>query len=68
MEGAIMRKKKSCIIVGAGHRALQYASYALHHADEMEVVGVTDGAYGSGAGCLRGSAGGGQVRILTPEF
>ncbi|MFH1706316.1 MAG: Gfo/Idh/MocA family oxidoreductase [Planctomycetota bacterium] len=37
-----MRKKLSCIIVGAGHRALVYASYAEAHPDEMEVVGVAD--------------------------
>ena len=37
-----MRKKLSCIIVGAGHRALTYASYATQHPDEMEVVGVAD--------------------------
>jgi len=34
--------KKTCVIVGAGHRAFGYADYALHHPDELEVVGVAD--------------------------
>lgn len=34
--------KKTCVIVGAGHRALGYADYALHHPDELEVVAVAD--------------------------
>lgn len=37
-----MKKKLSCIIVGAGHRGVAYASYATAHPDEMEVVGVAD--------------------------
>ena len=37
-----MGKKLSCIIVGAGHRAIAYASYANTHPDEMKVVGVAD--------------------------
>ena len=32
----------SAIIVGAGHRALTYASYAQHHPDELRIVGVAD--------------------------
>lgn len=30
------------IIVGAGHRALTYASYAQRYSDEMQIVGVAD--------------------------
>ncbi|MCB0126414.1 MAG: Gfo/Idh/MocA family oxidoreductase, partial [Caldilineaceae bacterium] len=30
------------IIVGAGHRALTYASYAQQHPDEVQIVGVAD--------------------------
>ena len=30
------------VIVGAGHRALIYASYALDHPDELRIVGVAD--------------------------
>jgi predicted dehydrogenase len=37
-----MKKKLTAIIVGAGHRALVYASYAQHHPDELEIVGVAD--------------------------
>ncbi len=37
-----MKRKLSCIIVGAGHRAVAYASYALSHPEELEVVGVAD--------------------------
>lgn len=37
-----MSKKLSAIIVGAGHRALGYASYAKSHPDLMEIVGVAD--------------------------
>ena len=32
----------TAIIVGAGHRALLYASYAQQHPDELEIVGVAD--------------------------
>ena len=32
----------SAIIVGAGHRAMVYASYARHHPDELRIVGVAD--------------------------
>lgn len=37
-----MKKKLTAIIVGAGHRALVYASYAEQHPDELEIVGVAD--------------------------
>lgn len=30
------------IIVGAGHRGVLYASYAKHHPDELQVIGVAD--------------------------
>ena len=30
----------SAVIVGAGHRALTYASYAQSHPDELRIVGV----------------------------
>lgn len=43
----IIRSMKSpikVIIVGAGHRALIYASYAKEHPDELEIVGVADPA------------------------
>ncbi|MGC9522366.1 MAG: Gfo/Idh/MocA family protein [Anaerolineae bacterium] len=30
------------IIVGAGHRALLYASYAQHYPDELQIVGVAE--------------------------
>ena len=32
----------TAIIVGAGHRALTYASYAQHHPNELKIVGVAD--------------------------
>lgn len=32
----------TAVIVGAGHRALTYASYAQHHPDELQIVGVAD--------------------------
>lgn len=32
----------TAIIVGAGHRALTYASYAQHHPEELKIVGVAD--------------------------
>ena len=37
-----MPKPLTAIIVGAGHRALLYASYAVHHPDELRIVGVAD--------------------------
>jgi predicted dehydrogenase len=30
------------VIIGAGHRALTYASYAERHPDELEIVGMAD--------------------------
>ncbi|MFT5091148.1 MAG: putative dehydrogenase, partial [Planctomycetota bacterium] len=30
------------IIVGAGHRAITYASYAENYPDELQIVGVAD--------------------------
>ena len=35
-------KPLEAIIVGAGHRAMTYASYAQHHPDELKIVGVAD--------------------------
>ena len=35
-------KLLTAIIVGAGHRALTYASYAEQHPDELKIVGVAD--------------------------
>ncbi len=32
----------AAVIVGAGHRALNYASYALKHPDQLKIVGVAD--------------------------
>src|SRR5687767_14680546 len=32
----------TAIIVGAGHRALTYASYAQEHPDELAIIGVAD--------------------------
>lgn len=32
----------TAVIIGAGHRALTYASYAQHHPDELQIVGVAD--------------------------
>ncbi len=37
-----MSKPLRAIIVGAGHRALTYARYALSHPDELQIVGVAD--------------------------
>ena len=37
-----MKRKLSAIIVGAGHRSMLYASYALSHPDELCIVGVAD--------------------------
>ncbi len=34
----------TAVIVGAGHRALTYASYAKKHPDELRIVGVADPA------------------------
>ena len=37
-----MGRKLSCVIVGAGHRSVAYASYALANPDELEVTAVAD--------------------------
>lgn len=37
-----MAKTITCIIVGAGHRGLLYADYALIHPDRLKIVGVAD--------------------------
>lgn len=49
LSNSIMTQPKSnichpltAIIVGAGHRALLYASYAKQHPDELRIVGVAD--------------------------
>jgi predicted dehydrogenase len=38
----MIKKPVTAIIVGAGHRALLYASYAQHHPDELAIVGVAE--------------------------
>lgn len=35
-------KPVTAVIVGAGHRAVLYASYAEQHSDELKIVGVAD--------------------------
>ena len=37
-----MSKPLQAIIVGAGHRALAYANYALSHPEQLQIVGVAD--------------------------
>ena len=37
-----MSKQITAIIVGAGHRGLCYANYALKHPEEFKIVGVAD--------------------------
>ena len=37
-----MPAKTTAVIVGAGHRAIVYASYAKSQPDELEIVGVAD--------------------------
>jgi predicted dehydrogenase len=32
----------TAVLIGAGHRALTYASYADHHPEELQIVGVAD--------------------------
>jgi predicted dehydrogenase len=32
----------TCVVVGAGHRALTYASYARTHPDQLRIVGVAE--------------------------
>ncbi len=39
-----MNSPITAIIVGAGHRALTYASYAREHPEELKIVGVADPA------------------------
>jgi predicted dehydrogenase len=38
----LMKKPILAVIVGAGHRAVQYASYAEKNPDELKIVGVAD--------------------------
>jgi predicted dehydrogenase len=38
----VSRQPLKAVVVGAGHRALLYASYALQHPDELQIVGVAD--------------------------
>ena len=37
-----LKKQITAVIVGAGHRSLVYASYALKHPDEFKITGVVD--------------------------
>ncbi len=37
-----MSQAKRAIIVGAGHRAITYASYAQRHPEQLQIVGVAD--------------------------
>ncbi len=37
-----MKKPVTAIIVGAGHRSMVYAGYALTHPDRMRIIGVAD--------------------------
>ena len=37
-----MTPKTTAVIVGAGHRAVVYASYAKEHPDELAIVGMAD--------------------------
>lgn len=37
-----MSQPVTAVIVGAGHRALVYASYAKHRPDQLKIVGVAD--------------------------
>lgn len=37
-----MKKQITAIIVGAGHRALLYSSYALDHPEDLKIIGVAD--------------------------
>src|SRR5512140_974259 len=32
----------TAVVIGAGHRSVLYASYALKHPDELKIVGVVD--------------------------
>lgn len=40
--GTCEKKPVTAIIVGAGHRSLIYASYALQHPEELKIVGVVE--------------------------
>ena len=37
-----MSQPNTAIIVGAGHRAITYASYAQRHPEQLQIVGVAD--------------------------
>lgn len=37
-----MNDPLTAVIVGAGHRSMLYASYAIQHPDELRIVGVAD--------------------------
>lgn len=39
---SLVSRPVTAVIVGAGHRALTYASYALSNPDELRIVGVAD--------------------------
>ena len=41
-QGTSMPAKTTAVIVGAGHRAIVYASYAKSQPDALEIVGVAD--------------------------
>ena len=41
-KGINMNKPITAIIVGAGHRSLIYARYALTHPDRLKIVGIAD--------------------------
>ena len=36
------KRPATAVVVGAGHRGILYASYALKHPDELKIVGVVD--------------------------
>ncbi len=38
----MVNKKLTAVLVGLGHRARLYGSYALSHPDELEIVGLAD--------------------------
>ncbi|MBN1583058.1 MAG: gfo/Idh/MocA family oxidoreductase, partial [Anaerolineae bacterium] len=35
-------KPLTAVLIGLGHRALLYGSYALNHPDELAIVGLAD--------------------------
>ena len=54
-----MSQPNTAIIVGAGHRAITYASYAQRHPEQLQIVGVAEvrdvfrsSKLGNIAGCL----------------